>query len=103
MLTGKQKRFLRAQGNTLKPLVILGKNGLTETFVASVAAAIEAHELVKITLLPTVEEEPKAVGAYLVEAIGGLQVAQTIGHTVLVYKPAFKPDNRHLSLEVNKL
>ncbi|KRK71869.1 YhbY family RNA-binding protein [Lacticaseibacillus nasuensis] len=103
MLTGKQKRFLRAQGNTLKPLVILGKNGLTPTLVQSVAAAIEAHELVKINLLPTTEDTPKAVGDYLVEAIGGLQVAQTIGHTVLVYKPAFNPDHRKLSVEVAKL
>lgn len=103
MLTGKQKHYLRSQGMTMKPLVTLGKNGLTATVTKSVAAALEAHELVKISLLPTVEESPKAVGAALEAAIPGLSVAQTIGKVVLVYKRAFDPDHRRLSTVVEGL
>ncbi|MCI1917487.1 MAG: YhbY family RNA-binding protein, partial [Lactobacillus sp.] len=51
MLTGKQKRFLRSRANTMRPLVSLGKNGLSDQFVDGVAKALEARELVKISLL----------------------------------------------------
>lgn len=103
MLTGKQKRLLRSQGMTLRPLINLGKNGLTGTFVQGVADALEARELVKISLLPATEETPQDVGDYLQKSIDGLEVAQTIGRTVLVYKQADKKANRHLSQQVAAL
>ncbi|MFD1484167.1 YhbY family RNA-binding protein [Lacticaseibacillus baoqingensis] len=103
MLTGKQKRYLRSQAMTMKPLINLGKNGVTETFIEGVKAAIEARELIKISLLPATDETPKAVGQALVAAIPGLSVAQTIGRTVVVYKRAFDPENRKLSAIIAKL
>ncbi|MCI1985792.1 MAG: YhbY family RNA-binding protein [Lactobacillus sp.] len=103
MLTGKQKRYLRSQAMTMKPLINLGKNGLTATFIKGVAAAVEARELVKISLLPATEETPKAVGAALAEAIPGLEVAQTIGRMVVVYRRAFDPENRQISAIIAKL
>ncbi len=62
MLTGKQKHFLRSRAMTMKPLVNVGKNGLTDQLVQSVAAAVEARELVKISLLQTAEYGPKTWG-----------------------------------------
>ncbi|WP_155286748.1 YhbY family RNA-binding protein [Lacticaseibacillus zhaodongensis] len=103
MLTGKQKRLLRSRGMTLRPLINLGKNGLSATFVQGVADALEARELVKISLLPAAEETPAEVGAYLSANIAGLDVAQTIGRTLLVYKQAEKKANRHLSEQVTAL
>lgn len=103
MLTGKQKRFLRSRANTMKPLVALGKNGLSDQFVDGVAKALEARELVKISLLQTAEETPAEVGAFLARTISGAQVAQTIGRTVLLYRKAANEDHRKLSLEVEKL
>ncbi|WP_203632504.1 MULTISPECIES: ribosome assembly RNA-binding protein YhbY [Lacticaseibacillus] len=103
MLTGKQKRFLRSRANTMRPLVSLGKNGLSDQFVDGVAKALEARELVKISLLQTAEETPAQVGAFLARTIPGAQVAQTIGRTVLMYRKASKEDHQKLSLEVAKL
>ncbi|WP_461212929.1 YhbY family RNA-binding protein [Lacticaseibacillus sp. GG6-2] len=103
MLTGKQKRYLRSQAMTMKPLITLGKNEISDSFVDGVKAALEARELIKISLLPASEETPKSVGAALAEAIPGLEVAQTIGRVVVVYKRAFDPENRHVSAEIAKL
>lgn len=103
MLTGKQKRFLRGQANRLRPLATLGKNGLSDQFVDGVAKALEARELVKISLLPTAEETPAAVGAFLSRTIAGAQVAQTMGRTVLMYRRASQEAHRKLSVEVAKL
>ncbi len=103
MLTGKQKRYLRSQAMTMKPLITLGKNDIGESFINGVKAALEARELVKISLLTTSEETPKSVGVALAEAIPGMEVAQTIGRVVLVYKRAFDPENRHVSTAIAKL
>ncbi|WP_390406834.1 YhbY family RNA-binding protein [Lacticaseibacillus jixiensis] len=102
MLTGKQKRYLRSLGMTMKPLVTLGKNGVSDSFIKGVAAAIEARELIKVSLLPTAEITPKALGEALAEALPGLEVAQTIGRTVLVYRRAFDPENRKITAELAK-
>lgn len=97
MLTGKQKRYLRSQAMTMRPLINLGKNGLSAQFTAGVQAALEARELVKISLLPAADETPQEVGTYLMAQLAGLEVAQTIGRTVLVYRRASKPANRKVS------
>ena len=99
MLTGKQKRYLRSLAMTTKPLINVGKNGLGDTFVAGVKDALEARELVKISLLPA--DTPQEVADTLQAAIQGVEIAQIIGHTVVVYKQAEKKDHRKISLEVN--
>ncbi|WP_203624459.1 MULTISPECIES: ribosome assembly RNA-binding protein YhbY [unclassified Lacticaseibacillus] len=103
MLTGKQKRFLRGRANRLRPIATLGKNGLSDQFVDSVAKALEARELVKVSLLPTAEETPDEVGAFLSRTISGAQVAQTMGRTVLLYRRSTQEAHRKLSVEVAKL
>ena len=47
-LTGKQKRFLRAMGSTMDPIVQVGKGGVSETLVESLEQAIKSRELIKI-------------------------------------------------------
>ena len=51
MLTGKQKRHLRALGHKLKPLVLIGKKEIEEALVTEVNAALDHHELIKVKLL----------------------------------------------------
>ncbi|KLI74771.1 YhbY family RNA-binding protein [Lacticaseibacillus casei] len=101
MLTGKQKRYLRSLAMTTKPLIQVGKNGLGDAFVAGVKDALETRELVKISLLPTADDTPREVADTLQAAITGLEVAQIIGRTVIVYKEAAKTEHRRISLEVN--
>ncbi len=86
---------------TTKPLIQVGKNGLGDAFVAGVKDALETRELVKISLLPTADDTPREVADTLQAAITGLEVAQIIGRTVIVYKEATKTEHRRISLEVN--
>lgn len=85
-LTGKQRRFLRAQAHALKPRVWVGKQGMAPNLVAQVSASLAAHELIKVKLL---ESCPLDVGecADSLAAATGASIAQTIGRTVLLYRP----------------
>ena len=49
-LRGKQKRFLRAQANHLQPLFAVGKNGLTQAWLAQLDGALDKRELIKISM-----------------------------------------------------
>ncbi len=84
-LTGKARRHLRALGHHLQPVVQVGKHGVTESVVASVAAALLQHELVKVkrgSECPVVRSEvARAIASALSAA-----VAQELGNTILFYK-----------------
>lgn len=85
MLTGKQKRHLRALGSALDPVVQIGKGGVTESVVDSAADAIGARELIKVRVLKNCLEEPKDAINELADATEAILV-QVIGRNGLLYK-----------------
>ena len=50
-ITGKQVRQLRSMANNLKPTVIVGKEGVTANILKQVNEGLEAHELIKVSVL----------------------------------------------------
>ncbi|MFZ3170551.1 MAG: ribosome assembly RNA-binding protein YhbY [Carboxydocellales bacterium] len=87
MLTGKQRRFLRAMGNTLEPIVHVGKGGISETVMSQLDEALENRELVKVKVLNNCMQELDEVAKGL-EACTGAEIAQIIGHSILFYRQA---------------
>ncbi|MBE1554640.1 ribosome assembly RNA-binding protein YhbY [Sporosarcina limicola] len=85
MLTGKQKRFLRSKANRLQPLFQIGKSGLTESIIAQYEEALEAKELIKISILQNCDEDKNEIAARLDEQ-EGIEVVQVIGNTIVLYK-----------------
>ena len=101
-LRGKQKRFLRAQANHLQPLFAVGKNGLTPAWVAQLTGALEHRELIKVNLLQNTSVDVTEVKDYI-EAHSEIQVVQTTGRVLVLFKPASKPQFQDLSIQVAKL
>ncbi len=89
ILTGKQKRFLRAQANTLPAFFQVGKEGLSESLYLTIDTALEAHELVKITQLKTCTLSKEAI-ADAITAATKSHLVQMIGHTYIFYRPSKK-------------
>jgi RNA-binding protein len=100
-LTGKQKRFLRAQAVTMKPLLQIGKNNLTDEIKSSLRELLDARELVKVQILNNSTVDDDDVAAAFIEM--GLEIIQKIGNNFVVYKVSDKPENRILSKQVQKL
>jgi RNA-binding protein len=90
MLTGKQKRHLRGLGHNLKPVLLIGKNELEEGVVKEADAALACHELIKVKVLENCLLDRREAAADLAEATGA-EVAQVLGKTFLLYRPAEKP------------
>lgn len=84
-MTGKQKRFLRAMGHQLKPIVQLGKSRITDNLVDQLNENLRAHELIKVKLLKISGPERKELAQAIAEA-SSAELVQVLGGTVLLYK-----------------
>ena len=85
MLTGKQRAALRSMANTLQPIFQIGKGNLNDNLIKSIGEALEARELVKITILETAEILPREAMDTIVQATGAEPV-QCIGRKLVLYR-----------------
>jgi RNA-binding protein len=86
LLTNKQRNFLRALGNELDPVVIVGKGGVTAQVTQELELALTARELVKGRALPHTGLETRAVAQELA-ARTGAEIVLTVGRNILFYRP----------------
>ena len=92
-LTGKQKRALRGLGQSLRPSILIGKEGATPGLVAATAEALARRELVKVRLPAGPAAARKALAEELAAAAEATCVG-VVGRTALLYLP-----NEHLPPE----
>jgi len=90
MLTGKQKRHLRALGHKLKAVIQIGKKEIEEALINETNAALDHHELIKVKLLESCMLGKQEASSTLAEACGA-EIAQILGKTFLLYRPAATP------------
>ncbi|BCE15525.1 ribosome assembly RNA-binding protein YhbY [Bacillus licheniformis] len=94
MLTGKQKRYLRREAHHLSPIFQVGKGGVNENMVKQISEALEARELIKVSVLQNCEQPKEEVA----EALAGgarAELVQTIGNIIVLYKES--KENKKLS------
>ncbi|MDD2498228.1 MAG: ribosome assembly RNA-binding protein YhbY [Desulfitobacteriaceae bacterium] len=89
MLTGKQKRFLRALGTELDPIFQIGKGGLNDNLFRQLNDAVEARELIKVRVLSNSEENPREA-ANTISQVVGCEVVQVVGRNMIFYKRSEK-------------
>jgi len=89
-LTPEQRKFLKAQGHTLKPVVMIGQAGLTEAVTEEAERALKAHELIKVRVLGDDRKAREEWFMALCDHLGAAPV-QHIGKLLLLYRPAEKP------------
>ena len=85
-MTGKQRRALRALAHSLKPLLQLGKDGLSDQFLEQLNTALLQHELIKLKVLENAPNTPRE-SAKILEEQPALEIIQVIGHTIVLYRP----------------
>jgi len=90
MLTGKQKRHLRSLGHSLKAIILIGKKEIEDGLINETNAALDYHELVKVKLLESCQLDRSEASVLLAEACSA-DVAQILGRTFLLYRPAKEP------------
>lgn len=84
-MTTKQRAYLKGLAMNIDPIFQLGKASLTPEFTESIAEALEARELIKISVLKNCADEPKELAAVLAERTHA-EVVQVIGKKIVLYK-----------------
>ena len=80
----------------------LGKNGLNDQIKTSVRQALDARELIKVTLLQNTDENIHEVAEILEEEIG-VDTVQKIGRILILFKQSSKKENRKISKKVKEI
>ncbi|WP_432452172.1 MULTISPECIES: ribosome assembly RNA-binding protein YhbY [unclassified Agarivorans] len=86
-LTNKQKQHLKSLAHNLKPVVMLGSNGLTEGILAEIDIALAHHELIKVKIATDDREMKQLIADTIVSKAEAVKV-QVIGHILILYRPS---------------
>lgn len=85
MLTGKQKRFLRSKAHHLDPIFQVGKGGVGENMIKQINDALEARELIKVSVLQNADDDKQTIAKQLIAGTGA-ELVQIIGNVIVLYK-----------------
>ena len=86
-LSNKQKQHLKGLAHTLKPVVQLGQNGLTEGVLAEIENALSFHELIKVKVATDDREMKQLIIDAIIRETEALNIAK-IGHIVVLFRPS---------------
>ncbi len=84
-MKGKQRSYLKKLSHGMKPVIQVGKDGVSPQLIAQVSETIKKRELIKISILETCPEDLKEVSEKICER-ARCQFVQLIGRKLTIYK-----------------
>ena len=84
-MTSKQRAYLKSLAMTMDPIFQIGKASLTPENTKAIADALEARELIKVSVLQNCMDDPKELAQTVAERTKS-QVVQVIGKKIVLYK-----------------
>jgi RNA-binding protein len=95
-LKGSQRKYLRGAAHSYKPLVQIGKEGLSEGVLTAIDDALDAHELIKVKIAAQRNEREEIVP--LIEARLKCQCVGTVGRMAILYREHPDPEKRKITV-----
>jgi RNA-binding protein len=95
-LKGSERKHLRSLAHSLKPVVLVGRSGLGGQLTASVDAALNDHELIKVKFLEFKEDKKEM--AREIAAATRSEAVGIIGHIVIFYRQHPDPQRRKIKI-----
>ena len=95
-MTTEQRAYLKSLAMTIDPIFQIGKNSMTPELTKAVEEALDARELIKVSVLQNCADDPKELAQVLAERTRS-QVVQVIGKKIVLYKEG-KPDKKKIEL-----
>lgn len=85
MLTEHQKKHLRGLGHKLKPVIMVGEAGVSDSLLQEFERTLEHHELIKLKVRVGARDARDAIIADLCRQ-SGAELVQRIGNTALLFR-----------------
>lgn len=86
-MTSKQRAYLRGLANTIEPVLQIGKSAITPELTTAVSEALEARELIKLSVLKNCFDQPGEIAQTLAERTHS-DVVQVVGKKITLYRPS---------------
>ena len=84
-MNSKDRPYLRSLANSIEPIFQVGKSGVNNNLIKQVDDALEARELIKITVLETAPENATEVSKKLANDTNSV-VLQVLGRKITLYR-----------------
>lgn len=84
-MTSKQRAYLKGLAMTTEPIFQVGKASLTPELLDAIREALEARELIKISVLKNCADDPREIATVMAERTQS-EVVQVIGKKIVLYK-----------------
>lgn len=95
-MTTKQRAYLKSLAMTMDPIFQIGKNSMTPELTKAIEEALDARELIKVSVLKNCIDDPHMLADMLAERTRS-QVVQVIGKKIVLYKEG-KDKNKRIEL-----
>ena len=96
MLNSKQRAILRSEASKIEAIFQVGKGGVGNTIGTAISDALEARELVKLSLLENNETQIEEIAAQIAEKTGS-EVVACIGRKIILYRESSKEEKKKYS------
>lgn len=94
-MTSKERKVLSGMGQKLEPIFQIGKNGLDGLIVKELSDALEARELIKISVLRNCDYTAKELIGELCEQLMAEPVS-CVGSKIVIYRRSERKDVKHI-------
>lgn len=95
MFTSKERSNLRSIAQTISPITQVGKGGVSENLIKSLSDALEARELIKISVLNNAEDDAREIAEELASGLNA-EVVAVIGKKIILYRKSSRKDIKHI-------
>lgn len=95
MINSKERKFLSSLGQKLQPIFQIGKNGITDTTIKELSEALEARELIKISVLNNCDIPTREVSDTLCKELHAEGIS-CIGSKIVIYRKSSRDSIKHI-------
>ena len=96
-MTSKYRAYLRGEAMTMDPILQIGKSSLTPEFTQAADEALEARELIKISVLQNCDDDAKEIAFALAERTRS-ELVQVVGKKITLFRQA-KKNSKYLPMK----
>ena len=98
-LSATDRRTLKQAAHDLRPVVMVGKEGVGQPLIQAAVNALEAHELIKVRFVEH-KDERQVLSGQLSDGAGAVVVGM-IGHVAVLYRPHPDPEKRKFGIQLS--
>lgn len=84
-MTTKQRAYLKSLAMTMEPIFQIGKSSMTPGLTQAISEALDARELIKISVLKNCADDPRELAGIISERTHS-QIVQVIGKKIVLYR-----------------